>query len=141
MSDLYLQPGEDGLDFALDARINPNMTGGIDNAVFLSIFVAPWWHNRIAAPGARYVSRLPAAKRGVLSLRVVQDVVASVKKSLQWLTDDGIAASVSVEAEIEDRSTLHLRVVVTEPDRTRRSYVYGLNWESQEIYVVEGGSR
>lgn len=135
MSDIYAEPTLDGADVIIDRRGNPTMTGGLDNAVYLSVFVGPWWANRVEPAATQYISKVPEATRESLTLRAARAVAESTRSSLAWLLSFGAAQSVAVEPEITERDLLTLPVEVVEPDGTRRRLVYGLNWTAQRAQL------
>lgn len=42
MSDIYLEPTPDGGELIIENG-KPRMTSGLENAVYLSLFTAPYW--------------------------------------------------------------------------------------------------
>lgn len=139
MGDLFVAGMNDGMEIELDPRGNPILTGGLDSSVYLSTFVGPWWGNRVADSDERFTSTVIAAMSNLLTLGAVRDVVAGVRAALNWLVVDGAAQELSVDAEIHDRSRLDLLITITEPNRRRTTYRYGLNWASQSIQILQEG--
>ena len=137
MSDIYLQPRNDGGEITVTSG-KPEMTGGLDNAVYLSLFTAGYWGNAISEQAERYGSIIPGIMaEGMLSNQTRLDVIEAAQSSLQWMIDEGIAERVEARAEIANRSTLYLAVTIYEPGRaTPRQIAYGLNWDAQEVQIL-----
>lgn len=136
MSDLYVQPTLDGADVIIDRKGNPVMTGGLDNAVYLSAFVSPWWANRIESAELQYLSDVQEATSEVLALQSARDVVESVRRALSWMTTRGIAVQIEIDSEIVSDQLLDIPITVTEPDGTRTRFGYGLNWSAQKVHTI-----
>lgn len=114
------------------------VTGGLGNPVLLSLFIPPWWGNRIVDRAARYVSKLSPALQDTLTIAGAQNTIASARQALTWMEADGIASAVEITGEIASRERLDLRVAITEPNRRRSTYVYGLNWSATQAEVSPG---
>jgi len=134
VSDLYVSNYGDGPDILTDQFGNPTLTGGLDSAVYLSIFVEAWWGNRIEN---LYGSEVEIG--GMLSVRTARDIEEEVRASLAWLLSDGVALSVEVSTEIATKDRLNLYITIEEPNRRRTTYRYGLNWASQAVHILEEG--
>lgn len=139
MSDLYVRSDGDGPEISTDMFGNPTLTGGLDSAVYLSGFVGPWWANRILPAAERFISGVSVGAS--LNLRAARDVEEALRAALRWLIADGAATSVEVEAEIRNRDRLDILVTISEPNKERTRYRYGLNWAAQEIHTIEEGRR
>ncbi len=132
MSDIYLEPTADGGEITVTAG-KPEMTGGLDNAVYFSLFTAPWWGNAISTQAERYTSTIPEVMtRGALTNQTRLDVIEAARNSLAWMIDEGIAERIEIKAEIPKTGTLYLAVRIYEPEATE-DFAYALNWESQEV--------
>lgn len=137
MSDLYVTARGDGPEITTDLFGNPTLTGGLDSAVYLSGFIAPWWANRVLPAGEQYTSGVSVGD--VLTLRAARDVEESLRAALRWLIDDGVAAEISIESEIRNRARLDVLVTIKEPNQERTRYRYGLNWAAQEVHIIQEG--
>lgn len=136
MSDIYLKPTESGEDIIVSAGM-PQMTGGLDNAIYLSLFISDFWANDLNDPNDTYNSTIPdIIGRGVLSNKVRLDIIAEAERVLQWLIEAGIVESIEVDAEIPAVGTLYLSVKSNEPQRTI-NFKYGINWDDQKVTVEE----
>lgn len=139
MSDLALVATDSVLDIVFDARKIPYSTalsGGLSNAVYLSVFVSPWWGNRISPARSRYTSTVEELTAGTLTQRTARNVVEAIRSALRWMISDGIAQAIDVTAELNGRQRLDVRITITEPDQSRTSYAYGLNWAAQSVEVL-----
>ncbi len=134
MSDLYLNPTKDGGNLIIENG-KPQMISGLENAVYLSLFTAPWWGNAVSEQSEKYISSIPEIMNaGILTLQVKLDVIEAVKNALAWMIDDGIADRIEVRAEIPQAGTLYLAVTIYEPESADGvDYRYALNWAAQEV--------
>ncbi|ORC37257.1 hypothetical protein B4O97_03445 [Marispirochaeta aestuarii] len=134
MADLKITPTRDGGEITI-VNGKPEMTDGLFNAVYLSIFTGPWWGNLATPKDERYTSTLPQAMNGPVTVNTRNDVIESVRSAIAWLTDSGIADEVIVEAEIEPGGRLDLRVKIVKPENIE-TYAYALNWNAQEVEIA-----
>lgn len=75
-----------------------------------------WWGDSFAAEtGDRWGSRLWLLAREKLTPDVVNRAKQYAEEALQWLIDDGIAASVQVDAEVANNDRLNLAVTIFKP--------------------------
>ena len=134
MSDLYLQPTQDGGELIIENG-KPQMTSGLENAVYLSLFTAPWWGDSVSEQSEKYSSTISEVMNsGALALQTKLDVIEAAKNALVWMTDDGIADRIEVRAEIPQAGTLYLAITIYEPESADGvDYKYALNWEAQEV--------
>lgn len=140
MSDLYLQPANGVADIAIDRAGNPELTGGLDNAVYLSLFVGPWWTNRIEDAGLEYRSTVPEATQNVLSVSTARNVVESAQSAVEWMIERNIAAEIDIDSNIATRDRLDLRLTVREPSGEQTEQQFALTWDAQQR-ATEGGRR
>ena len=135
MADLRIDVVTGAVEIPEQVNSGKAVTGGLGNPVLLSLFVPPWWGNRIVDRGARYVSKLSPALQDTLTVPGAQNTIASARQALEWMVSDGVASAVEVTGEIASRNRLDLRVAVTEPNRRRSTYVYGLNWAATQAEI------
>lgn len=134
MSDIYLQPTEDGGQLNI-INGKPEMTGGIETAVYLSLFTGPWWGNAISeSESQEYNSTIPEIiNSGVVTNSVRLKIIEAAEEALQWMITDGVAERIEADAEIKTGGQIYLSVTIYEPQKTTPVQVsYGLNWEAQE---------
>ena len=136
MSDIYLKPTSSGEDIIVNAG-QPQMTGGLDNAIYMSLFTADFWGNDLADPDSVYDSGIPAIiGAGVLSNKTRLDIIAEAQRVTAWMVTAGIVESFEITAEIPTVGTLYLSVKSNEPQRTEE-FKYGINWDTQKVTVEE----
>lgn len=82
-----------------------------------------WWAD------ATIGSKLWLLGRAKKTPQTLQLAIAYVRQALAWLTADGIAASVAVEAEWQAGGRLAGRVVVTRPDGQVVAIPYDYAWK------------
>ena len=126
MADLYLEPTPDGADIVIENG-EPRLTGGLDNAVYLSLFTEAWWGNEIAPPAERYDSRLPKLLAGTLTNQLRLDAIEAAKAALAWMTDEKVADRIDVAARISSATTLEITVTVYQGAETHR---FAHNWDA-----------
>lgn len=134
--DLYLKPTNDGGNIELLQNGDPQTTGGLYTAVYLSLFTNPFWGNAVAGRLGRYQSELSEAITGSLSNQTRLNVIEASKQALAWMIESGIAQSIEVTAEIATLSRLNLLVVITKPSGEAVQTAYALNWDAQEVELI-----
>lgn len=75
-------------------------------------------------------SRIWLLRRQRLSAKVATRAVAYAKEALQWLIDDGVVASVSINTQIVYPSRLNMAITYQKPDLTSTTVQYFWVWES-----------
>lgn len=139
MKDFYLMPTEGGPDFEIKTTGIPQLSGGLDNYIYLLLTMGDWWGNEEADDDGQFSSNLPDILASTTLTNATRlDVIAEVKRLMCSLISAGIAESVEVDAEIPSSGTLYISIEVTEPDHEESdTYIYALNWASQKITVQE----
>lgn len=139
MSDIYLKSSQGTPDIVIINGV-PQLTDGLDNAVYLSLFQPAWWGNNIAGTDEKYESQLPdIIAEGVLTNQTRLDVIEEAKNALKWMIDKGIAIEITSRAEISAVGRLDLAVTITEPNSIDPlDFKYNINWDTQEITIQEG---
>lgn len=135
MSDLYLIPTAGGGELSItDGK--PLTTSGLETAVYLSLFTGSYWGNAIAPAEERYDSELEDLFARPLTNATRLAVINEYSRLLTWMTDTGVAASVTVDAEIARVGVLHIVVRITEPGGDVEEFAYQLNWQAQEATPI-----
>ena len=139
MSDLRLTPTSDGMEISISAGC-PETTGGLDTAVYLSLFTPAWWGNEISDDSEKYESEIPGIlASGVLNNQTRLNVMEAAKSALAWMVTDKVAEKIEVRAEIPKLGFLYFAVTIYEPEKEDgTTFAYALNWDEQEIYLQEG---
>jgi phage gp46-like protein len=132
--DLKLFITEQGTDIEIQNG-SPILTGGLESAVFLSLFTPAFWGNSIADIDGQYTSRLPELYQAPLTNTSRLDAIEAVKNSLQWLINKGIASEIQARGEIPKEGYLFLSVKVTQPSGDS-TIAYNLNWIAQEVESI-----
>ena len=126
-----LIPTPDGarLDFSGG---QPLMEQGLENAVYLSLFVGDWWGNATVPERDRQASRVQqVADRATLSNRSRLDIEAAANEALGWMVNDGIAESVRTTAVLVGVQTAELTVTIEQPGASPVILRYQVNWDKQ----------
>ncbi len=135
MSDIYLKPTAAGEDLKVAAGC-PQMTGGLDNAIYMSLFTGDSWMNALSDDSGKYSSKIPALiGAGTVNNKIRLDIVAEAERVLAWLVTDNIVKSVAVRAEIPEMGQIFLAVRVEQPEKSPE-FKYTLHWETQKISIV-----
>ncbi len=129
--DIKIIPGPEGGDFEL-INGDPISTDELFNAVYLSIFTPDWWGNALAdSPEKMYSSKInELTNNQTLSMALRNDIIESVKESLEWLRKDRVVSRFDVEGIIPRPGILFLTVRLYEP--VGRDYKFQLSWNAQE---------
>ena len=127
MSDwAFTADGDNGFDVKLvDGAVD--LAPGIDTAVYLSLFQAPYWGDALEAV-ARSGAGLTDV-RGPLTNQVRLDIIEKTKRALSWMVSEGVVGRVSVSSVITSPSTVAITIRVHEPDKEAR---YELTWRQLE---------
>jgi phage gp46-like protein len=91
-----------------------------------------WWGDVLAdVEGDQIGSKLWLLSRSKIIQSIIPQVETSCTNALQWLLDDGVAASISVEASLVENSGVLIQLSITKPlgenDR------YSLIWDGQDL--------
>lgn len=134
MSDIYLQSSNGIADMVIINGL-PQLTDGLDNAVYLSLFMLDYWGNSISEEDEKYNTEIPKimAEQN-LTNQTRLDIIEAGKKSLAWMVEKGIASNIDVVAEIPSIGRLNLAVTIKELGQDV-NFAYGLNWDAQEIFI------
>lgn len=133
MSDLYLIPTSSGGDITITDG-QPQMTSGIETAVYLSLFTAGYWGNAIS--DEQYASEMEDLFARPLTNQTRLAVMDEAKRLLAWMVENGIAQEIEVRAEIPSVGVLHLAITIHEPGGAEETIAYALNWEAQEASLI-----
>ena len=134
MSDLRLTPTSDGMEIEITAG-SPETTDGLDTAVYLSLFTAPWWGNEISSDSEKYLSKIPEIMdTGILNNQTRLDVIEAAKEALSWMKTEKLADKIEVRAEIPRLGFLYLAVTIYEPEQQNGTTLrYAMNWDAQQV--------
>lgn len=127
------------------AAIAPDVTEDLPRAVLISLFSwrraeldddlpgsnkYGWWGDTYPVESNdRIGSRLWLLNRAKLTTETVLRAKQYAEQSLQWLVDDGVAASVTVIAERQGLSMLALAVLIVRGDKTALNIRFSNVWD------------
>lgn len=136
MSDIYLKP-EATADMVIINGL-PQLTEGLDNTVYLSLFMPDYWGNSISDD--KYNSEVPQIMaEQSLTNQTRLDIIDAATEALNWMIEVGIASEIEITAEIPEIGKLYLAVKITQPELDDPlDFTYALNWDAQEIIIQEG---
>jgi len=91
-----------------------------------------WWGDMFPEiENDKIGSKLWLTERGKKTLSVLSSVETSVKRSLKWLIDDGVASSVDVVADFDSNDGITLSIDITKPSDEKN--LFKIFWNKQEI--------
>jgi len=139
MKDIYLKPREIGQDILLINGL-PQLTGGLDNMVYILLITGSWWGNNTVNTISQLTSLIPQIMNTQpVTNKTRLDIISEAQRVLQVMVTEGIADSIEVDAEIPNRGTIYLSVKVNEPEEIAgQDFIYALNWDEQRITIAEG---
>lgn len=85
-----------------------------------------WWGD--LDEDYRIGSRLWLLSRSKLTQQVANQAKDYCQEALQWMLDDGVAASISITTKIILPSTLVVNTMITKADGTAASYQFNWAW-------------
>lgn len=130
MSDLYIQPGNDGGDIIIVGK-DAQTTTAIEVAVWLSLFTDQSWADMSREIGRRYTSRLPEIIRTrTVSNQTRLAMMTAAENALAWMVDEGVASNVTADATISSANRIDLTVTIEKPENTA-TFAYAVNWDGQ----------
>jgi phage gp46-like protein len=135
MSDLFLNPTLDGAELVISTG-KVKTTSAIETAVFLSLFTPQTWGDMARPSGERYKSRVPQVMSNTVSNRTRLSLIQAAKDALAWMLSSGVAATVDVDATIQNASRIDLSIIITAPDGDE-SFTYAVNWDAQTAELLE----
>lgn len=90
-----------------------------------------WWGDSYSpVTGDRFGSRLWLLSRETLTAAAVAKARDLAREALAWLTEDGLAVRVTVEAERIGNDTLGMRVLIDQPDGQRLDIRFADIWSA-----------
>jgi len=132
--DPALKLGHDGCMLAYESG-QPRMdTGGLENAVLISLFSRPGW------PGNDLDRNQPekhigsdfqdAIEARPITTGTLLQVERSAALALTWMVSDGIAQEITIRATAPERNRIDIAIYITKPDGSSEPFRYALNWEA-----------
>jgi len=122
----------DGTDLLIESG-QPVMDEGLENAVYLSLFGgASWWGNSISSSSEKLNSNFETINGRTLTNATRQAAEEYARNALAWLTTEGVAKSVTVEATIPAVGMLGLVITIEQPEQTN-TVRYQINWQTMQV--------
>lgn len=121
---------------------------GLENAVLISIFTDKrvekeelpesiidqkgWWADSISDPSDDLIgSKFWLQDRGKLTTNIKNDIRDDIQESLQWLIDDGIAATVEVTTTLIAGERIDIDIQIFKPEGDDHPFKFV--WDGQEL--------
>lgn len=117
----------------------PVMDGGIENAVFMSLFTRKGWHGNLVlrAQSEKIGSDFEKTCEGAITKTMLGEVEAAARLALQWMVDVDLAAEIKVGVRNYQGRQLQVAIWITPPfskDPVKLLLTRnGANWASQVI--------
>lgn len=116
----------------------PEMDTGLETAIHISLFTeSGWWGNAVTSTeneiGSDFIEKL----RQPLTNQARLDIIETANRALKWLTETGIALSVTVQAKIPETGSLALYIEIQQPEKKPQEFRYTINWQNQRITMQE----
>lgn len=111
----------------------PTMSSGLENAAYLSLIPEPdWWGNLVKPDeeldiGSRHFIAL--TKTAKLMTSILGDVEEAISADLAWMTEQGVAKSVTPSASIQSPGWVAVEIAILEPDDSTTTVRWALNWD------------
>lgn len=142
---LFLQP-DNSIDLVVEGN-DLKIDAGLQTAVLISLFTdaradvdeAPaedssrrgWWGDVFpSVDGDQTGSKLWLLKREKRTVETLNRAEDYCLEALQWMLDDGVAASIEVTPSWDpDTGALLLLVLITMPDESRQTFRFKKKWD------------
>lgn len=126
---LFNDPDYKGIKFI---NGQPVMTGGIDNAVLISLGTKKgWWGNYVIKDlntkvGSDYEDEV---SNGVINMNKIAKVRTKAIKALSWMIDEGLAKKVDSEPSNPYADRIDNTIMVTRDNNVEN--IFEVNWDNQ----------
>jgi phage gp46-like protein len=116
----------------------PVMDGGIENAIFISLFTEPGWAGNylLQDENQKIGSRFEAALRQPLTISALNDIRDAAEKALNWMVDSGLASRVTASVSNPSDNRVQVVIVVEYPGKDLDAFLAlknAQNWIIQKI--------
>jgi phage gp46-like protein len=151
MSDVRIKYFPDTGEFDLDIKVNEiENDEGLETAVLISLFSDArceeeelpegetsrrgFWGDAVENPdNIQTGSKLwVVIERAKTTDELLEEVREFCEQALEWLIDDMVADSVTVETSYLNTSTLNIEIEITRPDGRSVNFKYNGVWEARE---------
>lgn len=125
---LSLSPDESGIKYV---QGQPVMTGGIDNAVLISLYTTPgWWANVIITNESEKLgSEYQAVTKEPIKSGQLQRIQDKAIKDLEWMINEGISEENQAESINPEADRIETTITVKRPLLGAENYE--VNWDRQ----------
>lgn len=114
--------------------------GGLENAVNISLFTGPdYWANAMFdnEPDQQIGSDFEERVRpNAITIAYLRDVEDAARDALQWMINQRIAETISVNATWPELNRVELDLLIQKPDSETVIIRYELNWEAGILFPV-----
>lgn len=124
----------------MDVKLSDTLEGGeievinmevtVDNGLDTSVYISLFTHNNWWA--GFYGSDLYKIKKNSQENRLIAKQY--IQQSLQWMIDEGVAESVTVELSSILQNGFTYDIIIQEPEQTT-TYKYSENWNEQKKII------
>jgi phage gp46-like protein len=134
--DLFLYHTQDGGEIDITCAGEPVMTGGLDSAVYLSLFAhegTEHWINEYATSDEKISCQFyEFIKANVKTAKNIQRAIDLVENDLAWIKSKGIADVIDVSIVSNDIMSVTLVIDIKKNGDTLFNNEYGINWMYQK---------
>jgi phage gp46-like protein len=116
----------------------PIMDGGIENAIFISLFTRPGWSGNflIEDPNQQVGSNFEATLNQPITVSALNEIRDAAEKALQWMVDSGLASRVTAAVSNPSSGRIQTVVLVEYPGKDLEAFLAlknAQNWIIQKI--------
>jgi phage gp46-like protein len=113
----------------------PEMTTGLENASFLSIFSNDWWGNAVTDDDdEKFDSEFELVLSKNLSNFTRLEAQDRALDALKWMETSGIVKKINIEAKILSLNNLSILINFEQPDSSS-STIFGINWNEMRVRI------
>jgi phage gp46-like protein len=125
---LSISPEDGGIQYL---NGNPVMTGGIDNAVLISLYTNPnWWGNLTRTKESEKLgSEYEEATKGVITAGKLERIQDKARFDLQWMINEGISEDNQAVSSNPEADRIETAITVTRP--ALGAETHEVNWDRQ----------
>lgn len=134
--DVWLDINGDTMDISV-VNGQPVMTGGLENAVSLSLYVdGSTWINALGSSEAgAYTGSISKFQRRTLTNKARLDAEQFVVDALAWMKTEGMVTEVQVTSSIPSPGMLLISIILEQPSGSTE-VKYQINWATMEAQLI-----
>ena len=123
---------DDGLETAVNISLFTDARVSVDELPVGTTDRKGWWGDLFSTvQGDRIGSKLWTLERKAITEETAGDAETYAKEALDWMVQDGIAASVSVAASIVKPNSILLSIKIQKPDG--ENSLFDFLWNGQDL--------